>query len=109
MARTATVVVPFYPHPVTQRGHRRQRTLFGDDNDSSYVELMSGSCRKAGTLVRAYCLMPNHLVMVPSHADGLRAALAREHSDAFRKMRPQSNPAVGACERTRRARNIRLE
>jgi putative transposase len=38
---------------------------------------MSEFCRKAKTRVWTYCLMPNHvhLVMVPSHVDGLRAAL----------------------------------
>ena len=40
-------------------GNRRQRTFFGDDDYSTYVELLSGLCRKAGTRVWAYCLMPN--------------------------------------------------
>ncbi len=69
MARMARVVVPFYPHHVTQRGNRRQRTFFGDDDYATYVELMSEFRRKARTRVWAYCLMPNHvhLVMVPSY------------------------------------------
>jgi len=81
MARMARVVVPFYPHHVTQRGNRRQRTFFGDVDYKTYLELMSEFCRKAGTRVWAYCLMPNHvhLVMVPSHLDGLRAALGEAH------------------------------
>ncbi len=81
MARMARVVVPFYPHHVTQRGNRRQRTFFGDDDYVTYLELMSEFCRKAGTRVWAYCLMPNHvhLVMVPSRVDGLRAALGEAH------------------------------
>jgi len=42
---------------------------------------MADACRKAGTEVWAYCLMPNHvhMVMVPDHCDGLRAALAESH------------------------------
>ena len=59
MARMARVVVPFYPHHVTWRGNRRRRTFFGDDDYSTYVELMAEFCRKAGTRVWAYCLMPN--------------------------------------------------
>jgi len=88
MARMARVVVPFYPHHVTQRGNRRQRTFFGDDDYSTYVELMAEFCRKAGTRVWAYCLMPNHvhLVMVPSHADGLRAALGEAHRRYTRRV-----------------------
>jgi len=81
MARMARIVVPFYPHHVTQRGNRRQPTFFGDADYSTYLKLMSEFCRKAGTRVWAYCLMPNHvhLVMVPSHVDGLRAALGEAH------------------------------
>jgi hypothetical protein len=30
MARMAGVVFAFYPHHVTQRGNRRQRTFLGD-------------------------------------------------------------------------------
>ena len=91
----ARVAVPFYPHHVTQRGNRRQRTFFGDDDDSIYVELMAEFCRRAGTRVWTYCLIPNHvlcgtsnnrsftlhvhLVMVPSRENGLRAALGEAH------------------------------
>ena len=81
MPRIARIVVPFYPHHVTQRGNRRQRTFFSDDDYRTYLKLMSRFCRKAGTRVWAYCLMPNHvhLVMVPSHVDGLRASLGEAH------------------------------
>ena len=76
MARMARVVVPFYPHHVTQRGNRRQRTFFDDNDYRTYLELKSEFCQEVETRVWAYCLMPNHvhLVMVPSHVDGLRAA-----------------------------------
>ncbi|HSS66266.1 MAG TPA: transposase [Gammaproteobacteria bacterium] len=81
MARIARIVVPFFPHHVTQRGNRRQRTFFADDDYTAYLKLLSEFCRKAGTRVWAYCLMPNHvhLVMVPSHAAGLRKALGEAH------------------------------
>jgi putative transposase len=77
----ARVVVPQYPHHVTQRGNRRQRTFFCDDDYLTYLELLSEFCRRAYTRVWAYCLMPNHvhLVMVPSHEDGLRASLGEAH------------------------------
>ncbi len=81
MARMARVVVPFYPHHVTQRGNRRQRTFFNDSDYACYLKLMSEFCRKSATRVWAYCLMPNHvhLVMVPASEDGLRASLAEAH------------------------------
>lgn len=81
MARMARVVVPGYPHHVTQRGNRRQKTFFCEDDYRYYIELMAKFAREAGTEVWAYCLMPNHihLVMVPSEEDGLRAALGEAH------------------------------
>jgi putative transposase len=77
----ARVVVPSYPHHVTQRGNRRQKTFFCEDDYRYYVELMSEFTKEAGTEIWAYCLMPNHvhLVMVPSEEDGLRAALGEAH------------------------------
>jgi putative transposase len=41
MARMPRVVVPGFPHHVTQRGNRRQKTFFCDDNYRYYIELLS--------------------------------------------------------------------
>ncbi len=81
MARVARVVAPNYPHHVTQRGNRRQKTFFNDSDYTYYLELMSAFCRGSGTEIWAYCLMPNHvhLVMVASKEYGLRAALGEAH------------------------------
>ena len=81
MARMARVVVPGYPHHVIQRGNRRQKTFFYDEDYSYYISLMSKYTREAGTEVWAYCLMPNHvhLVIVPGKEDGLRAAIGEAH------------------------------
>jgi putative transposase len=69
------------PHHVTQRGNRGQPVFFGDDDYEAYRALLAESCRAAGVAVWAYCLMPNHvhLILVPSDADGLRAALGEAH------------------------------
>jgi putative transposase len=81
MARMPRIVVPGYPHHVTQRGNRRQRTFFHEDDYQHYVKLLSHFSQQAGTEIWAWCLMPNHvhLVMVPRHEDGLRAALGEAH------------------------------
>ena len=81
MARLARVVVPGIPHHVTQRGNRRQQVFFGDDDYAAYRALLAEGCRAAGVAVWAYCLMPNHvhLILTPSDADGLRAALGETH------------------------------
>jgi putative transposase len=81
MARLARVVVPGVPHHVTQRGNRRQRVFFSDDDYAAYRLLLAEGCREAGVAVWAYCLMPNHvhLILTPSDADGLRQALGEAH------------------------------
>lgn len=74
MARMAPVVVPDYPHHVTQRGNRRQKTFFCQNDYSYYLELMSEYSRQAKTDIWAYCLMFNHLhlVRVPRREKELR-------------------------------------
>lgn len=81
MARLARLVVPGLPHHVTQRGNRREPVFFGDGDYRLYLELVGAAAGKSGTAVWAYCLMPNHVhfILVPSHADGLRATFAEAH------------------------------
>lgn len=66
MARMPRLVVPGYPHHVTQRGTRRMK-IFSDDDYRYYLELVADHKDDAGVAIWAYCLMPNHvhLVAVP--------------------------------------------
>ena len=82
MPRAARLVLPGIPHHVTQRGNRRERVFFSDDDYASYLSLLRHGCRKSSTAVWAWCLMPNHvhLILVPAREDGLRAALAPAHT-----------------------------
>lgn len=79
--RVARLVLPNIPHHVTQRGSRRQPTFFSEADYARYVSLLGHWCRKAGTAVWAWCLMPNHvhLILVPSRPEGLGAALSPAH------------------------------
>ena len=81
MPRPARLVIPGMPHHVTQRGNRRQPTFLCEADYALYLGLLRHWSRKSGTAVWAWCLMPNHvhLVLVPAHEDGLRAALAPVH------------------------------
>lgn len=81
MARIARIVIPGSPHHVTQRGNRRDPVFFEEGDYKHYIALLSEAAQKAGTEVWAYCLMPNHvhLILVPSHEDGLRATLGDAH------------------------------
>jgi putative transposase len=82
MPRPARLVLPGIPHHVTQRGNGRQRIFFGDDDYAFYLSLLRHFCRKNGTAVWAWCLMPNHVhvILVPAKEDGLRATLAPAHT-----------------------------
>ena len=77
MARLARVIAPGLPHHITQRGNRRQQTLFSDEVYQSYIELMAQWCGAHQVEIWAYCLMPNHvhLIAVPHSAEGLRRAV----------------------------------
>jgi len=83
------LVVPQYPHHVTQRGARRQKTFFADADYESYREMLADAKHGAGADFWAYCLMPNHVhhVIVPSREDSLAALF----SDAHRRYTRQIN------------------
>ena len=81
MARLARVVVRDLPHHVTQRGNRRERMFFGDDDYRLYLGLIGEAARRSKTAIASYCLMPNHVhfLMIPTEADGLRQTFAEAH------------------------------
>ena len=81
MARIARIVVANLPHHITQRGNRRQKTFFQDEDYRLYRSLMADWCNKHTVEVWAYCLMPNHvhLVAVPGSEDSLRRAIGEAH------------------------------
>ena len=81
MARIARVVVPGYPHHITQRGNRRQRTFFCDEDYAVYLDLMREWCAKCAVEIWGYCLMPNHvhLIAVPREAEDLCRAMGEAH------------------------------
>ncbi|HEX5183494.1 MAG TPA: transposase [Allosphingosinicella sp.] len=88
MARLARIVVPDVPHHVTQRGNRRQEVFFGEEDYAAYKALVAETCAENEVRCLAWGLMPNHvhLILVPSRADGLRAALADAHRRYSRRV-----------------------
>ena len=76
------------PHHVTQRGNRRQKTFFRDDDYQAYLDLMAERCGEHKVKVWAYCLMPNHvhLIVVPKSEDGLRRAIGEAHRRYTRRI-----------------------
>ena len=81
MARMPRLVVPHYPHHITQRGARRIKTFFTEEDYQYYLELVAEYKAEAGVEVWAYCLMPNHVhfVAVPTERDSLSRLFRRVH------------------------------
>ena len=88
MPRIARIVVPGLPHHVTQRGNRRMRTFFGDEDYQEYPALLAHWCGQYGNRIWAYCLMPNHmhLIVAPESADGLCRGICEAHRRYSRRI-----------------------
>src|SRR5690554_134187 len=81
MARMPRLVVPDYPHHIIQRGARRMRTFFSEEDYQYYLDLVAHHKDEAGIAVWAYCLMPNHVhfVAVPKESDSLSRLFSKVH------------------------------
>jgi putative transposase len=81
MPRIARVVIPDIPHHITQRGNRRQRVFFSDDDRLAYLELLSDFTKAHEVEIWGYCLMDNHvhIIAVPRTVGGLARALGEAH------------------------------
>ncbi len=74
------MVAPGFPHHITQRGNRRQKTFFRDD-DYPGLSGFSGRVVQHDVGFGRTAWMPNHVhrIAVPESADGLRRALGEVH------------------------------
>jgi len=81
MARLARVVLPGYPHHITQRGNRRQDVFFKKGDYEHYLELLKQWCAHERIEIWAYCLMTNHvhLIVVPKKKSNLGKAIGETH------------------------------
>ena len=81
MPRKPRLILPGTPHHVTQRGNRRQKVFFTDQDRIFYLKLVSKYFEKFGLELLSYCLMTNHihLFIVPSDHNGLHLALKAIH------------------------------
>ncbi len=81
MARLARVVLPGYPHHITQRGNRRQDVFFCEEDYEYYLALLKEWCGIEGIEIWAYCLMTNHvhLVVMPNRDSNLSKAIGETH------------------------------
>jgi len=81
MARIARVVLPGYPHHITQRGNRRQDVFFCEEDYEAYLDLLKEWCQKENIEVWAWCLMTNHvhLIVKPNRDSNLAKAIGETH------------------------------
>jgi len=81
MPRVARVVFPGVPHHVTQRGNRREKVFFEEEDRKVYLAWLKEYTQKHEVEVVAYCLMTNHehLIMIPESKDGLHGVLKPLH------------------------------
>lgn len=81
MPRLARTVCARVPHHLTQRGNRREKVFFTDDDRHAYLGWLKEYAEKYAVDILAYCLMTNHihLVAVPATEDSLQQALKPLH------------------------------
>ncbi len=81
MPRIARVIVPGCPHHLIQRGNRRQRVFFSEEDKAFYLILLGRLARLCGISIWAYCLMENHvhLVAVPKAEDSFARGIGELH------------------------------
>ena len=86
MARIARVVAAEFPHHIIQRGNRRQKVFFNEDDYSEYLTLLNSYSHRFNTDVLAYCLMPNHihLIVIPHEDGSLAKAVGETHRNYTR-------------------------
>jgi putative transposase len=81
VARLSRIVVPGYPHHVTQRGVRSMDVLHEESDRREYVGMLGEEIARHGVSVLVRCLMTGHVhfVAVPHREDSLARGVGRAH------------------------------
>ena len=81
MGRISRVVVPEYPHHVTQRGVRSMAVFQTDEDRRCYLQFLGEEAGRFGVEILAWCLMTNHVhfIAVPKKGDSLARAFGEAH------------------------------
>ena len=81
MARLPRLVVPNYPHHLTQRGVRSMDIFTCDEDRVAYLAFVAEECQRHTVEVLAWCLMTNHVhfIAVPSTENSLARAFGEAH------------------------------
>jgi len=81
MPRIARAVIPGCPHHLIQRGNRRLRVFFSDEDKAFYLTLLKRHAEKHGISVWAFCLMDNHVhvIAVPRTEQSFARGIGEAH------------------------------
>ena len=81
MARIWRLVVPEYPHHVTQRGVRSMAVFQTDEDRQSYLQFLAAEAGRFEVEILVWCLMTNHMhfIAVPQRGDSLARAFGEAH------------------------------
>jgi len=73
MPRIARLVLPGYPHHITQRGNYQQQVFYTQQDYRFYLKLLRKYSKEYGISILSFCLMPNHVhfICIPKYKDSL--------------------------------------
>ncbi len=93
MARISRIVVPGYPHHITQRGVRSMDVFHTDEDRRQYVQFLSEEAARFGVDILAWCLMTNHVHFIAIPDDEI--SLARGFGEGHRRYTRMKNFTQG--------------
>jgi len=93
MGRIARVVMPGWPHHVTQRGNHRQTVFYCDKDRRIYLDILAKYQRIHHFSLLGLALMTNHVhkAAIPKFKDSLAKGVGRTHNDFSRWQNVQCN------------------
>lgn len=93
MARISRIVVPGYPHHITQRGVRSMDVFNSDEDRQAYLLFFSEEANRFGLDILAWCLMSNHVHFIAVAHNA--TSLARGFGEAHRRYTRMKNFTQG--------------
>lgn len=79
MPRKARIVIPNFPHHITQRGNNKQDVFFVDDDREKFLCLLKEQSARFGMIIDGFCLMTNHIhiIATPNEKHSLAKTMGR--------------------------------
>ena len=82
MPRIARLVIPDYPHHITQRGNYRQDVFRDDADRRQYLEFIADYSQKYNLEILGFCIMNNHVhfLVIPKKEDSIANVFRIAHT-----------------------------